>query len=171
MPPSLVLLLTLVTLGIYAFAYWWSASRQVDAHVRPALPSHARVRRGCILMLASILPHLVASVLLVGAGADTFDDEPRPRGFADPLFVGGAIALILAWLLTLAGLVLVGMGLLRLWRILRDEDVARSHPRPLRPGVQLLLVAFPYVNLVGMWFVLYRTQTRLNRMWDGAAPA
>lgn len=167
--PLGLLLLVLLSLGVFAFTYWWMATREVDAYARPARPSHGRVRVATYLLLGSIPFHLVGSVLLVGASAHGHDDEPRPRGFADPVFASGVLTWGTAWLMVVVALVILSLGLLRLWRVIRDEEIAVGEPRPLRPGLMLTLLVLPYVNLVTMWIVLYLTQDRMNRLWARAA--
>lgn len=166
---ALVVILTLVTLGIYGFFYWWRVSKEVDAYMIRPEDSHRSIKIGAILGLVSAVVGIFAFIAFMSAvfsavGNDFAASDP---GSAAPLALFGGMALLfpllmIAWI---AAWVLWLVGQYRVWRLIEEDERARGHPNPLSPGLQLLFVLIPYVNLVTMFIALYKTQERLNAAW------
>jgi ascorbate-specific PTS system EIIC-type component UlaA len=154
-----VLLLTLVTLGIYGIVYWWKVSKEVDVYAGRR-NAHPITRTGLILMLVA-LPLYFIAFLAIFAGAST--------GVSSDMLGGFFVALILAFAsgaLLLAGGICLLIGEWRVWSTIRDHEFAVSAPKPLSPGLQLFFVLMPWLNVVTHWVALYKTQNHLNAMWE-----
>lgn len=165
--------LTLVTLAVYEYVWAWRVTREVDAW-RGSGEAHEAVRRGVAFGLVGSLVFAGAlAALLVTAGA-AFDPVD---GFAGDPFAGMdptralilGLAMLIGFVLMMAGMVWFYIGLWRVWRVLEAEAVRRGAPA-FSPSLMLVLVLVPYVNLVGTFYVLWRTQKELNAVWAPAAP-
>lgn len=166
--PWLVVVLTLVTLGIYGLFYWWRVSKETDAYAGRPGHAHGRVRLGLFLALAALGTVVVGAVAMVGsvasaAASGAFDADPD----AGPLASAGAgmTLLFVGIVLGFAGGIFLLVGQWRVWTVIRDDEARRGVAKPLSPGVMLAFVLIPYVNLVTMWIAYYRTQDRLNGVW------
>lgn len=174
MEPWLVLVLTLVTFGVYGFFYWWRVSKEVDAY--RGTPGHANqpiktaIIVGSVVMVLMVVLFALFLGALVDAGlSQDFQGEPTPEqveailgGMAGafaiiPLIAIGALVAFVFWL----------VGQWRVWSAIEADERRRGHPSPLSPGLQLVFVLVPYINIVTTWIALWRTQDRLNQMWAG----
>lgn len=165
--PWLVVLLGFVTLGIYALVFWWQSSKEVDAFRGEPGRAHGKVKAGVLTAVAAVAVFVVGIFSVVGAAvsaaANAGSDSPSPSVLAGAgvfmlaLFAGFALALVAA--------VLLYMGLWRVWQAIETDERARGVPSPLSPGLMLVFVLVPYLNLVGTWIALYKTVKGLNGMW------
>lgn len=169
-PPAIVLILILVTLGIYGLFYWWSVSREVDDYTGRPGYAHRKVRLGIFLSLGALVLLVIGFVLL--GSALSFSEGAEPQAEVDAGAAGGfMLAMMAGGAAAVAGAILLLMGQWRVWTTIRDDEVRRGIQNPLSPGLQLFFVLMPYVNLVTMWIAYYRTQKGLNGMWERTGPA
>lgn len=163
MEPWLVIILTLVTLGIYQFFYWVRVAREMDEF--RATPGHARkpIVTALWLMLGAIVVGFFAFYAFFSSFSfSEAEPEPSAAGAA-----GGGLGLLLFIAAVIAATVLLYVGQWRVWSGIETEERARAHPKPLSPGLQLVFVLVPYLNFVTFWVALYRTQDHLNALWTG----
>lgn len=166
--PALVVLLTIVTLGIYQYVYWWRVSKEVDAFRGTPGHAHKPIRIATFLgigvfvlamiMVFSLIGSMVANVEALES--ETITDE-QAFAMMGPFFVFFPILMIAG----IAAFILLLVGEWRVWSTIENEERARNHPKPLSPGIQLLFMIIPYVNIVTMFVALYKTQDRLNGLW------
>lgn len=161
--PGLVLLLTLVTLGIYSWFWWWSISKETDAHLQRR-HAHPLVRLGIFLGLGALVLYVLGFVLFAGGIAAAASGSTS--GFA-AAGIGGLLVLFLAAAVALGAGICLLVGAWRIWSVLRDREKALGAAKPLSPGWQLAFYLIPYVNIVTCWVAMYRTQSHLNAMWQG----
>lgn len=170
--PWLVIILTFVTFGIYGFFYWWRVSKEIDAY--RGTPGHAfkPIRIGAIVgaiggVLMLVLWISFMSALLSSDFAAS-GAEPTDEDFAA---VMGSFAFFpLVFIAVIVAVVFWYVGQWRVWSGIEAEERARNHPKPLSPGLQLVFVLVPYLNIVTLWIALYKTQDRLNALWTGRPP-
>lgn len=167
--PGLVVVLSLVTLGIYAAVYWWRVSREVDERMQRPPYAHKMARWGILLVVAAGVAYLVGVGAMFAAIAGSMDPVTGEPSTDVPLGLLWTIPLMLAaWAAGIAGYVLLIIGEWRVWTFLQTEDMRRMRPQPFNPGLMLVLTLVPLVNLVGVFIALYSTQERLNEHWQAA---
>ncbi|HUR68195.1 MAG TPA: DUF4234 domain-containing protein [Candidatus Thermoplasmatota archaeon] len=163
--PMLVLLLTLVTLGIYGFFYWLRVSREVDAYIGKPGHSHKLMRNGYLIALVGGLVLVVGLVYFSVAAPDALDGATGANAAAQ---LGGLFLFIVAAAIAAGvGGIMTLVGRWRVWQAIEDAERAQNHPKPLSPIVQLLFTIIPYLNIVTSWIALYRNQKHLNGLWTG----
>lgn len=159
--PWVVPLLVLVTLGVYQYVWGWRVTREVDAFRQGAPDAHRSMRRGVffgVIALVLVAAGVAAFVLTVDPAAE----EVAPEDIAG---LGAFMLLLLAGMAAgIAGTVFVYIGFWKVWRAIEDDDRLRG-VAPISPVLMLVLLLVPYVNIVGMFYVPYRTQKGLNAMW------
>lgn len=152
--PGIVILLTIVTLGIYMLFWGWNRTSEVDAYSAGGTDAHRPFKIGIGLYVGAAVLWAVAFVVtgsatdLSGAGA----------GFA---LMG------LAGLVGLAGAIAVLVSYWRVWKFVEVQEREIGSMNPLSPGLMLALTLIPIVNYIGIFYVLYRTQKGLNTVWAG----
>lgn len=173
--PGKVVLLMLVTLGVYKLYWLWKTSREIDRFAGDGRSAHKVVKWGAVpFAIGMALVVVMPIVLVLGAPAPAAQPElARTDGEAAPAGEDVPAAQIWAGLSRLAGLlpyaiggILLLVGLWRLWSKIRDWQVAHDMRDPLSPGMNLALSLIPIVNIAGALYVDYRTQKDLNRLWD-----
>lgn len=162
--PVLVVVLALVTLGIYTLFYWWRVSKETDAWASRAGHAHKPVQAGVLLGVAVGAVGIIAFVAMLGSiFASLASGAPEVQAMT------GMATYVLAMMLVMVGgiasLIFLAIGQWRVWSAIEADERRRGHPSPLSPGLQLLFVLLPYVNIVTGFIALYRTQERLNEMW------
>lgn len=168
--PGIVLLLILVTLGIYGLFFWLRAARETDAYTQR--PDHARgkVRLGFLLSLGALVVFILGFVL-AGASLPMSEAEAQAQDVSGGAVAGFLLAMFVGVALTVAGTVFLFIGQWRVWSAIQDDESRRGVPTPLSPGLMLAFMLIPYVNIVTMWIAYYKTQKGLNGMWESATAA
>jgi hypothetical protein len=196
--PWLVILLTVVTLGVYPFFLWWRASREVDAFADAR--SHALVLPGVLIGAAAAATSIVLAGMAFG---DVFsaifaDPENVPDGEIIAAQLAGSPIHLVAVGLGLVGAAFLYAGLARMWgAMLREEErLARPERTPVAAFLTIgisaavasalssLLAAWAQDAVLGavgnlfgvvsfalgiaMLWVMYATQRRLNALWRAA---
>lgn len=166
---ALVVILTIVTFGIYGFFYWWRVSKEIDAYMIRPEHSHRSIKIGAILGFVSFVVGIVAVIAFMSAIFAAYGEDLATSASSGeaPFVLLGGMTLLFPFLLIgwIAAWILWLVGQYRVWRLIEEDERARGHPNPLSPGLQLLFVLIPYVNLVTMFIALYKTQERLNAAW------
>lgn len=163
--PVLVVVLSLITFGIYRLYWLWVVSEEIDDYDPDAKSAHKLVKIGYVAIAVALVALLVALAGLLASGSMRPGAGPDAAMAGFGLFMGLAVlALIVAFLLPL-------IGEYRLWTKIRDDEVRADVRDPLDPVIQLVLVLVPIVNIVGFWIALYRTQDHLNDVWARAQKA
>lgn len=170
--PVLVLVLYLVTLGVYGAFYWWRVSKEVDAYTGRPGNAHSPARAG-ILTLVIATPLALGAylfILLAIVATPGFDPESSQPPELTPeqaaAFGFPALILLLAAVAALVGQIVLYVAKWRVWRAIEADERARGLPAPLSPGLMLIFVLVPYVSLVTFWIAMHRTQKGLNGMWE-----
>jgi hypothetical protein len=166
--PWLVVVLVLVTFGIYQYIYWWRVSREVDTYRGTPGHAHHAVRVATFVGLAALALGLIGVGLLMSALFSNLSALEAQEPSDAEVFALFAPAFVLFPFVLVAALVAFVFWLVGLWRVwsgIAQEERARGRSDPLSPGVQLAFVLVPYVNLVTLFVALYRTQDRLNALW------
>lgn len=159
--PWIVLLLYLVTFGIYGLFYWWTISKEIDAHAGRS-HAHPPIKWGLLLMVIGFVLYAVAFFVVLGGAAAAGDEG----GFLAAAGAGLLVLLLgVGVLITATVFLLVGQW--RIWSTIRDREVAAGAAKPLSPGLQLFFILMPYVNIVTAWIAMYKTQNHLNAIWKG----
>jgi hypothetical protein len=75
--------------------------------------------------------------------------EPNPELTDEQAggMMGGMGAFLLGAVTLLAGVIFWYVGQWRVWAGIEAEERLRAHPKPLSPGLQLVFVLVPYLNL------------------------
>lgn len=171
--PVIVLLLAVVTLGLYGLYYWWIASREVDEHTQRPGNSHNLVRIGTIVSVAAGIVLVFAVISFLGS---LFADlvagrQPTDQEIAS-MVLGGIGIFLLAATAAFVGSVLRLVGKWRMWSALEAHERARMHPNPLSAGLMVGLVIgswfIPFVGWILPLVVMYLTQEHLNQAWEAA---
>lgn len=162
--PWVVLVLTLVTFGIYSLAWWWMISAEVDRHIQKR-HAHPMIRLAVFLIVGTLLLYVVALIVLLG-GLAAAASSGNAGGFAAAGIVG-VLLLLVVIAAAIAALVLQIIGFWRVWSVVHDRDVATGSPKPLSPGLMMAFWLIPYLNIVTLWIAMYKTQSHLNAMWEG----
>lgn len=152
----MLLVLCVVTLGVYGYVWCWRVSKEVDAYLQRR-HAHPLTKIGILLVVCGVLLEGVGFVVLFGSAV------ARSGGG----FASGVLLLLVSIGLAGAGAVCMYVAGWRVWSTIHDREAAAGAPRPLSPGWQLALVLVPYVNVVGVFVAVYRTQNHLNAIWQG----
>lgn len=178
--PWLVVLLTIVTFGIYTLVFWWRTSREADG-LLGRHHAHPIFRRGLFLYLAGVALALVAFLAFIGlmSGLDAARDG---EGLSETLLGVGAIGLLLV--LAAAGVMVAGgimmlMGEYRTYASVHAAEASRGRPDPLNVNLYFWLplglalagiipfigVLFSLASYVLMLTFMALLQGRLNALW------
>lgn len=190
--PATVLVLALVTLGIYCLVFWWRVSKETDL-LRGHRHAHGVLKTG---ILVAIIGFVVAVIVIAAGLAQAYfiveTGEQRFRSEQDavqalvdaslPLAIVAALALVAA----LVGCVMVAVGQYRGWDTLRSVERAQAGESSINPGLYLFLPiglvmcgGIPSVVglllglgglALGLTFMAI-TQARLDHLWTTQAVA
>lgn len=160
----MVIVLGLVTLGIY-FVFWgWLRTQEADGYSGGQAEAHDPFRKGVFIGIGAFVLGVIGWVTGLGSLVSG-DPEGGLAGF------GIGMALIaLAGIIGLVAAVFTYIGYWRLWRFVEAKERELGSMNPLSPGLMLALMLIPIVNYVGMFYVPYRTQKGLNGIWQGRPP-
>lgn len=186
--PWKVLLLCVVTLGVYVYVFWWRTAREVDAYA--GTRSRGLVAAGiglvalslALLMVAftqSAMPYLAQ--IAEDPAAQIDQEAVRAAYLANPLYVAAAVA-------SFTGSLAIYAGMWRAWHAIGRDERRRGRADPLQPALfavfllaaALLQVASVFVPLlqvlsipalVATVWVIYAWQSRLNDTWRAASAA
>lgn len=174
--PLLVILLAIVTLGLYGLYYWWVVSREVDEHTQRPGHSHNLVRIGTIVSIVSALVLVFAFISFMGSmiSSGLVDgDEPTEEEIM-ALLLGGIGIFVLGGLGAFVGSILRLIGKWRMWSALEEAERRRMHANPISAGLMLALSILgwfvPFVGWILPLVVMWMTQEHLNQAWRGGAP-
>lgn len=171
--PLVVVLLSVVTLGLYGLYYWWVVSREVDDYARPTAPSHNLMRIGTVLALVGGAVLIFTLVSFLGAlfagsmSSGTFDEPTDAEVLA--ALLSGIGFFLLGATMAFAGAICRLVAKYRIWQAIEDAERHRPHARPLSSGLMLALAILAWflsgpgvvVSLILVWM----TQDHLNRLW------
>lgn len=155
--PVIVVLLSLVTLGIYALVWWIKVAGEVDAATQ-----RSRARRPMVIGTFLLLSGYVVAVLTVVAAVaaivypayQNFQEDSSAEGsFADnwqtyidassPAVTAAVIVVALALLAAFAGAIVRLIAMVRTWQGLRDaQKAAGLAPVPVAALVTMAILAF-----------------------------
>lgn len=140
-----MVLLTVVTLGIYGYVWGWKTSKELDGlQGRPY--SHPFLRIWVFLVITTFVVMAVAMLLMFGSLLSLVLDapeggsgEPEERFGAGHLagILGGVLLMVLVSFVGLAAQVLAFLGFWRLWSQVRQEQDRSGIQPPLQPGTHL----------------------------------
>lgn len=155
--PFLVVVLGLVTLGLYPLYWIWAVSKEMDRFDPHRDSPYDVVKWALALFVAGVAGFAGGwgSLFAGAAGAEA------GLGAGVILFGLGAV------LLVLGGLAIV-FAHWRLWKGVEAHERAIDAPTALSPGMMLVLLLVPLLNLIGIIYIPYRTQEGLNRIWAAA---
>lgn len=162
--PVVVVILTLVTLGIYRLLWLWEVSQEIDDFTGRDPSAHKLVRIGYIVLGVTVLVMLLAAVGIVVVGFSGAPGAPA----SDAALAGFGLIVILGFVVLLGAFLLPLIGEWRVWQKIHDDEIRADVRDPLDPVVQLILTLIPLINIVGFWIALYRTQDHLNALWRRA---
>lgn len=149
--PSTVILLGIVTLGIYILVWQWRATREIEAFTQGRFAAHAAFKRALLMLVGIFVGY---GVLFGGLAAGS-----------QVIFLVGLLAVLTA------GIASIVYGVQAVWRLLKaieSDERARASPNPLSPGLVIALWVIPYVNFITGWIALHKVQTAMNGMWTAA---
>ncbi len=152
--PGLVILLGIITFGIYLLFWGWNRTGEIDTYSRGATDTHGPFKIGVGLYLGAAVLWVVAFIV-TGSASDFSNLGPglALMGLAGLVGLAGAIALIVSYW--------------RMWKFIEVQERELGSMNPLSPGLMVALVLIPIVNYIGIFYVLYRTQKGLNTIWAG----
>lgn len=160
----MVILLTLVTLGIYLVFWGWLRTQEADRYTGGQTTSHDAFKKGVWIGIGAFL--LAAVGWVVGLGSlFSGDAEAGMAGFGI-----GMMLIVIAGIVGLVAAVFTYIGYWRLWSFVEAKEREMGSMSPLSPGLMLALMLIPIVNYVGFFYVPYRTQKGLNGIWRGRLP-
>lgn len=190
--PALVVLLAVVTLGVYGLVYWWRVSRETDL-LRGHRHAHGVMKAGiplAVLGVVALVAALAIGTALVYSIGETAEERFRSQEEALQALVDAglpfAIAALVAFVVALAGAVMVAVGQYRSWDTLRSAERAAGQESAINPGLYLFLpvgllfgaaipgaagVLLPLGGLLLALVFMAVTQAHLNRIWKGMASA
>lgn len=173
--PWLVVILTLVTMGLYALYYWWVTSREMDASTRRPGHAHGPVRIGVIVSAAAaiLLAFLLATFFATLLATILSGRAPDARDMLGTI-AGGILLLFLASTAGLVGAILLLVGKYRIWEAIEQDERRRGHPTPLSAALMVILslaaLVIPFIGMVLPLVVLYMTQDHLEQAWATPSP-
>ena len=179
-----VVILFLVTFGIYGLVWGWKVTRELDVFARPAKPAHPRYRTSIFFLLGALAPILVgASIIAATVGLAKLAENPQDVavGAVGSLAVGGLFVVAGAALLVTA-LVYYLMSIYQFTRTLEEEGRRRGASDGA--NATLLFVLFLLGSLSGRYggqlltvIAAGLSQNALNKLWttrsappQGASP-
>lgn len=194
--PWVVVVLSIVTLGVYDLFYWWRVSREADL-LKGRRHAHGLARTGILMLALGLLVAALFVVVVLIQAVATLGPEPTDDEVLDA--IGDAAlpllaAIILPMLVAAAGGIVLLVAMYRSWGSIRDAELAAGRPDTVRPALYLFLpiglslagsLVDPASQTLGSLLSLASaivatvfmaiTQSRLNRLWSlgaaGPAPA
>ena len=171
--PVVVILLAIVTLGLYGLYYWWVVSREVDEYTQKPGNAHKLVKIGTIISLVAGVILFFAAISFVGTIIAEAVDGAEPTEEEILGMIGGAFAtFFLVGTAAFVGSIIRLIGKWRLWSALEADERARMHPSPISAGLMLALVILawfiPFVGWILPLVVMWMTQEHLNQAWQAA---
>lgn len=171
--PWLVVVLSLVTLGVYALYYWWVSSREVDAYAGKPGHSHGLVKIGVVVSLVAGVAFVILFASFFFGMFALMLTGGEPDASMAGAFVGGILTLILVGTALFVGSVVLLVGKYRVWEAIEQDEKRRMHPTPLSATLMLVLTlasfVVPFAGFVLPLVVLYLTQEHLNQAWAAGA--
>lgn len=172
--PIHVVLLSLVTFGIYRLYWLWKVSDEIDRFAGEDPSAHKPIKWGVIAGLLLIPLLLLSAVVYTWAsGLAETGSTAQVLTLAHGRFAiqaashGAAGVFMVFFLLAVPAIILLYLGMWRIWSKIRKVETERGHPDPFKPGVNLALNLVPIVNIVGIFLVDYWTQDRFNKIRRG----
>lgn len=172
--PWVVILLSIITLTIYEYVWYWKVSNEMDKFV--GRPDHKKIRTSIVLFLVGVLAvALFAAIFVLVLDVALTEESIDPA--AGGLFLAGLLLILVGVVIIIVAVVLLIMGLWKVWKNLEADDRMRGEPNPTNPGLLLVLFILsffvPYVGFVLTLVAIYMTQSSLNRAWTAysAPPA
>jgi hypothetical protein len=157
-PVALVVILTILTLGIYTLIWEWKISKEMDAFTgQPG--RHKIIRTAIVLAMVGIIVILLGVVLVVKGIPEVESALPGPT------FLPGFLLFFVAAGLFIAAYIMMVMGLYRIWTALEHDDKMRAEQNPTSAGLLLALMLVALVVNVVVFVVYGMTQSALNRTW------
>lgn len=163
--PGIVVLLSIVTFGLYLLYWYWASSEELDGFTLKPRRGHHKIRIAILSLLAGLVVLLVGVVVIlreVGSVGDVSQLSPAAAAPAILLILVGIV-------MVLVGMVYLYVGLWQMWKDIQEDDLRRLVPQPFNPAVMLLLIALgivvPYVGIVFTLAAIVLTQKGLNRVW------
>ncbi len=151
--PGIVVLLFLVTFGIYPLIWHWKTGVETDAF-RPSTRSAGMLKGYVWLSIVTMALSLIAIAIFLAAflGSEAFQNledpnyEPTDEEVAEIIFsaIGGVLLLLLSVVTSIVALVLQLMGLWRVWGAAADEQ-RRLGLVPLNTTLLLLFLLSPVI--------------------------
>jgi len=136
-----VVLLVVVTLGVYGYVWWWRTSGGLDRHQMRRY-AHPIMRWGVVLSAAAGAVAIVAAVMAFGAVwplVGLQQGDPLPD-VSVGLLAATMVLFVVVFLVGLPGAVLSYIGYWRTWAALRDGQRASGLGPVVDPTVLLLVV-------------------------------
>ena len=172
--PRNVVLAGIFTLTVYLYVWWWKTSAEIDAFARPDKPSHKMIRTYVILTVILLFVYLLFGAAFIAFIAQTASDPGAFEGSEGPpafFWVLWAGMLLIGFPLGILGFVFLILGAFRMWDEIRQAQQRLGHREPLNMALMFVLLLVPYINIVGMWIMMYKTQEALNGIWSRSRPA
>ena len=167
--PAIVIVLGIVTLGVYLLFWAWSITKETDAFVNQPGHSNKKLKTSYILLIPAFALMVLAVVFLVGTMPKTETEVP-----SNTFFVAIGV-LFLALPILVVSTVFYYMALWRVWTTLQSDDRGRGEQNPTNPGLLIALALLglfvPYIGVVLSMAMLFLTQQALNRTWAAYRPA
>lgn len=165
--PGIVILLSIVTFGLYLLYWYWASSKEIDAFTLKPRRSHHKIRIAVFSFLAGLAAILVGIIFLVrelGPGGD-------PRQLSPSVAAPSILAILIGAIVLVVGVVFLYVGLWQMWKDIQEDDLRRLVPNPFNPTVMLLLIVLgivlPYIGVVFTLAAIFLTQKGLNGVWAG----
>lgn len=132
--PWIVILLAIVTFGIYPLFLWWRAAREVDGHA--GSDALALVRPGVVIAAVGLVLNSVLGAIAVGEvfALVLADPQNPPDSTAITTMIGGHPLYPVAAFAQVVGAVLLYTGLARMWRALHDAEARLGRRDPVQAG-------------------------------------
>ncbi|HET6406154.1 MAG TPA: DUF4234 domain-containing protein [Candidatus Thermoplasmatota archaeon] len=169
----IVVLLAIITFGLYGLYFWWVTSRELDDYTRKPGNSHNLIRIGTIISVVAGVVLFFAGIAFVASiiAEAASGGEPSEEEILAMVF-GGIGLFFLVGTAGFVGSVIRLVGKWRMWSALEEDERRRLHASPLSAGLMLALTILswfvPFVGWVLPLVVLYMTAEHLNEAWQAA---
>lgn len=158
--PLHVVILTIVTLGVYGLYWIWRITDEVDRYAGDDPSAHRTVRWGVVVLAI----FLVLVVVVLSAVPSMVGSDGRVSA-EQGLAVGAGVLGLFA--VGFAGAVLVLVGEWRAWKKIREIELDRDVRDPLQPKLNLVLRLLGPLALLAF----YWTQDHFNQVREGVSPS